>query len=251
LLTATIVGAGAARRRFEQALLRARGARPAQLIRLAAVEAVIVGILGSAVGLIVAAVIGAVTFGSTSFGADAAAAVGWAAGSTAAGLAIAAAAVLRPAWHDIHRATVTQGRTSVRTNQPPVWARFGLDVLLLAAGGVLFWSAGRSGYQIVLAPEGVPSISVSYWAFVAPALLWVGGALFTWRLAELLLRRGPLVVAVLLRPVAGRLSRVLSRSLSRQRAPLATAIVLLALAAAFAASTATFNATYQAQAEVD
>jgi putative ABC transport system permease protein len=92
---------------------------------------------------------------------------------------------------------------------------------------------------------------VSYWAFAAPAVLWIGGALFIWRLAELLLRRRRRAVAILLRPVAGRLSGVLSHSLSRQRASLATAIALLALAAAFAASTATFNATYQAQAEVD
>ena len=41
----------------------------------------------------------------------------------------------------------------------------------------LFWLAGRGGYQIVLAPEGVPTISVSYWAFVGPALLWIGAAL--------------------------------------------------------------------------
>jgi putative ABC transport system permease protein len=251
LLTATIVSAGAPRRRFEQALLRARGASSAQLIRLATVEAAIVGILGSAVGLIAAAAIGSLSFGSTSFGANAGAAIGWAAGSAAAGLAIAAAVVLLPAWHDIHRATVTEGRVSVRRDLPPIWSRFGLDIILLCAAGVLFWSGGRSGYQIVLAPEGVPSISVSYWAFAAPALLWVGGTLFIWRLAELLLRRGRPGVAVLIRPVAGRLSRILSRSLSRQRAPLATAIVLLALAAAFAASTAAFTETYQAQAEAD
>jgi putative ABC transport system permease protein len=120
-----------------------------------------------------------------------------------------------------------------------------------SVSGVLFWQAGRTGYQIVLAPEGVPTISVSYWAFVAPALLWIGAALLVWRLSDMLLGRGWTVVARALRPVAGKLSRIIAHSLSRQRVPLARAIVLLALALAFAASTATFNATYRAQAEVD
>ena len=123
--------------------------------------------------------------------------------------------------------------------------------MALAASGVLFWLAGRTGYQIVLAPEGVPTISVSYWAFVAPALLWIGATLLVWRLSDLLLGRGWRVVARALRPLAGSLSRIIAHSLSRQRAPLARAVVLLALAVAFAVSTATFNATYQAQAEVD
>jgi putative ABC transport system permease protein len=101
-----------------------------------------------------------------------------------------------------------------------------------SVSGVLFWQAGRTGYQIVVAPEGVPTISVSYWAFVAPALLWIGAALLVWRLSDMLLG-------------------IIAHSLSRQRVPLARAIVLLALALAFAASTATFNATYRAQAEVD
>jgi len=139
----------------------------------------------------------------------------------------------------------------VRRTRPPRWTRVGLDVAVLAACGTLFWLAGRGGYQIVLAPEGVPTISVSYWAFVAPALLWIGAALLVWRLADLLLGRGWPLVARALRPLARSLSRIVAHSLSRQRAPLAEAIVILALALAFAASTATFNATYQAQAEVD
>jgi putative ABC transport system permease protein len=251
LLTGTVVSAGAPRRRQDQALLRARGANSGQLSRLAVAEAAVVGIVGSAVGLVAAALIGLAAFGSISFGADTRAAVGWAAAAALAGLAVAAATVVAPAWRDLHHATVAAGRAVVRRTQPPAWTRYGLDIIALVACGVLFWLAGRSGYQIVLAPEGVPAISVSYWAFVAPALLWIGGALFIWRLSDLLLSRGRGAVAVLLQPVAGRLSRILSHSLSRLRAPLARAIVLLALAAAFAASTATFNATYQAQAEVD
>jgi putative ABC transport system permease protein len=251
LLTATVVAAGADRRRHDQALLRARGASQTQLTGLAAAEAVVVGIIGTAVGLGAAALVGLAAFGSASFAADTGAAAGWAAASAGAGMAIAAATVLAPAWRDLRVATVATARVGVRRTRPPHWTRYGLDVIVLATSGTLFWLAGRGGYQIVLAPEGVPTISVSYWAFVSPALLWLGTALLVWRLTDLLLGRGWPLVARALRPVAGSLSRIVAHSLSRQRAPLARAVVLLALALAFAASTATFNATYQAQAEVD
>jgi putative ABC transport system permease protein len=251
LLTATVVATGAPRRRQEQALLRARGASQRHLIRLAVAEAVVVGIIGSAVGLGLAALIGLVTFRSPSLGADAITAIGWGTGSAAAGLAIAAATVLAPAWRDLRGSTVATARVGIRRTRSPQWTRFGLDVVVLGASGLLFWLAGRTGYQIVLAPEGVPAISVSYWAFVAPALLWIGATLLIWRLSDLLLGRGSRGVSIALRPVAGSLSRIIAHSLARQRRPLAAAIVMLALTLAFAASTATFNTTYRAQAEVD
>jgi len=103
----------------------------------------------------------------------------------------------------------------------------------------------------VLAPEGVPMISVAYWAFAGPALLWAGAGLLAWRLADLALGRGQRLVGRALRPAAGALAQTAAALMARRRRPLARSIVLLALALAFAASTATFNATYQAQAEAD
>jgi putative ABC transport system permease protein len=251
LLTATVVAAGSERRRHDQALLRARGASPRQLISLAAAEATMIGVLGSAAGVAIAAGVGLAAFGSPRLGADLPTAIGWACASAIAGLSIAVTAVLAPVWRELRGETVSASRADVRRTRPPRWTRLGLDFAALAASGVLFWLAGRSGYQIVLAPEGVPAISVSYWAFVAPGLLWIGATLLVWRLADLLLGRGWPILARALHPVAGSVSRIIAHSLSRQRAPLARGIVLVALAVAFAASTATFNATYQAQAEVD
>ena len=190
LLTAAVVTAGQVRRRQEQALLRARGTSRSQLVGLAAVEAVVVGVCGSVVGLTVAALVGWATFGSARFGATNAGAVGWAAAAAATGLAVAAASVLAPAWLDLRRMSVAAGRAAVTATATPRWARFGLDIALLVASGVLFWLTSRNGYQLVLAPEGVPTISVSYWAFAAPALLWVGAALLIWRVSDLLLGRG-------------------------------------------------------------
>jgi putative ABC transport system permease protein len=251
LLTAAITATGAARRRQEQALLRARGAPSRALLGLAGVEAAAVGAAGSVVGLGAAAVIGRVTFGSAAFGATAVTAVGWALGAAAIGLGIAAATVLVPAWRDVRAVTVAAGREALGRARRPWWARYGLDVALLIAAGLVFWVSSTNGYQLVLVPEGVPGISVSYWAFAGPALLWAGAALLAWRLADLLLDRGRSLVGRVLRPVAGNLAPTAAAMMARRRRPLARSIVLLGLALAFAVSTATFNATYQAQAEAD
>ena len=111
LLTATVVAAGADRRRRDQALLRARGATRRQLMWLAAAEATVVGIAGSAAGITAAALVGLAEFGSPSLGADARTAVGWAAASAAVGMGIAAASVLAPAWRDL-RMELAQARGS-------------------------------------------------------------------------------------------------------------------------------------------
>jgi len=251
LLTAAVTGAGAVRRRREQALLRARGASYRQLMRLAAIEAAAVGVAGSLAGLGGAALVGALAFGSARFGATTATAAGWTSAAAVTGPAIAALTVLLPARRDARTSTVAAGRLTVGRVRAPWWLRYGLDVVLLALAGVIFVLAGHNGYQLVLAPEGQPTISVSYWAFAGPAFLWAGGGLLAWRLFDLLLGRGRRLVGAGLRPLAGGLSGTVASGLSRQRRPLGRSIVLIALAVSFAASTAVFNATYRQQAEAD
>jgi putative ABC transport system permease protein len=252
LLTAALTSAGRYRRRREQALLRGRGATTGQLGRLAAAEAAIVGVAGSVGGLTVALAAGRLALGSARFGASTGQAAAWTSAAVAAGLLVAVATVLLPARRDARALTVQAGRATIGARaRRPTWARYGLDVAALAASGAVFWAAGRSGYALVLAPEGVPSISVSYWAFAGPALLWAGAALLALRLTDVLLGPGRRLVGRLLRPVAGGLAPTVAATMSRQRGPLARSVVLLALAVAFALSTATFNATYRAQAEVD
>ena len=245
LLTGAVTAAGATRRRREQALARLRGATAPQLIRLAAVEAGLVGALGAVAGLVAAAVIARVAFGSGTFPAL------WTGGAALAGLVIAFVTVLGPAWRDLRGATVAAAVSTVDAGRAPRWARYGVDLLLLAGGGLLVWAAGGNGYQLVLAPEGVPTISVSYWAFAGPALLWAGAGLLAWRLAELGLGRGRRLITRALRPLAGVLAPTAAAILARRRRPLARSAMLVGLALAFAVSTATFNTTYQAQAEVD
>ncbi|MYT19276.1 ABC transporter permease, partial [Streptomyces sp. SID7760] len=58
LLTAAVAGAGADRRRQEQALLRTRGLPPRRVAALASAEAAVVGITGGLLGIAIAAVAG-------------------------------------------------------------------------------------------------------------------------------------------------------------------------------------------------
>ncbi|MGI9033193.1 MAG: ABC transporter permease [Acidimicrobiales bacterium] len=251
LLTAAVASAGKGRRQGEQALLRARGASTRQLVVLACVEAGAVGAVGAVVGLGAALAIGRMAFGTAGFGATTAAAMGWAGGAALAGLGIAAATVALPAWRDARSATVAAGRRSVGRAGTPRWCRYGLDLWLLAGGALVFWLTSRGGYQLVLAPEGVPTISVNYWAFAGPALVWAGAGLAAWRLADLFLLRGRRPLRHLLRPLAGTLSATVAAGMGRQRRILARAVVLVALTVSFAASTAVFNSTYRQQADVD
>ena len=252
LVTASVASAGADRRRRELALLRTRGASTRRLTRVALAETALAGGLGVAVGLAAALAIGAAAFGTASFGAGTVSALLWGGGAALAGLATAAGAIALPARRDARRLTVAgQRRQLTRAERSPRWARYGLDFIALAGAAVVYWQASRNGYQLVLAPEGVPQVSVNWYALLAPVLAWVGAGLLAYRVTFALLGRGRAPLASALRPLAGELSSTVAATMSRQRPLLARAVALLALTAAFAASTAVFNSTYRQQAEVD
>jgi putative ABC transport system permease protein len=251
LLTWVIAAAGGDRRRREQALLRIRGATPNRILQLAVGEAVLVAIVGVLVGLAGAAVAGKVALGSFGFGGTTAQTATWLGIAVLAGLALAFATVLLPAWRDSRSATVQEARVVVGRAKRPLWSRLYLDLICLAASGLLFWLAVKSGYQVVLAPEGIPTISVSYFTFLAPLLLWVGSVLFAWRMSTWVLEHGRAALARLTRPMAKGLSGVVAASMSRQRRLLSRGLTIMALTGSFAVSTAVFNSTYEAQSLVD
>jgi putative ABC transport system permease protein len=196
-----------------------------------------------------------VGFGDVGFGADAGSQAVWMAVAGVIGLGVAAVSVLGPARRDLRQATVMAGRQSTaglaRQDRLPLVLRLGADLWFLAGAAVVYAITSRSGYNLVLAPDGVPSISVNYWAFAGPAMFWIGAGLLTWRLVDLALRRGRRLVARAARPVSGPLAPLAAASAYRQRRLLARASVLAGLALVFAASTAVFNSTYRAQANVD
>ncbi|MBA2813816.1 ABC transporter permease [Streptomyces sp. KM273126] len=250
-LTAAVAGAGGERRRQEQALLRLRGLAPRRIMSLAGLEAVLVGVGGGLAGLGIAALTGRLAFGTASFGAGAATWTLWYAVAFVLGAAVAAGAVLVPALRDLRMVTVADSRRTARRTGSPWWMRVGLDFMLLIGSWLVFRASSGNQYALVLAPEGVPSISVSYWAFLGPALLWIGAALLLWRLTLLALTRGRPLLARLARPLTSTLAGTTAAVLARRRRTLARSMVLLALAVSFAVSTSVFNSTYKQQAEVD
>ena len=251
MLTVTVAASGADRRRREQALLRTRGANSRQLLSLGLSEAIVVGAAGSILGLGLALLVGRAAFGTAGFGATSAAAVTWAAFAVGAGLTIAAFAIAVPAWRDARDISVVAARQTIGRRREPRWQRLWIDVILICASLLVFWLTGRNGYKLVLAVEGVTTISVNYWAFLAPALMWLGVGMFTSRIASFVLRRGRRPLAWLIKPMSAGLSDTVAASMSRQRRLIARGVTLVALTAGFAVSTSVFNSTYQQQAEVD
>lgn len=237
-LTVSVAAASGGQRRQEMALLRLRGAPPLTLARLAVAESVLVGGLGVLFGCGLAVLVARPLLGGE-------VTTVWLLGAALAGLLLAATATLLPGLQD---GTVTDARRTVGRGTTPLWQRLYLDLLLLLIAGLSFWRSAASGYQLVLAPEGVAQASVQYEAFLAPLALWLGSGLLATRLLGLLLRPRPLGRA--LRPV-GPLSLVVAAALSRQRGLLARGALLVALSVAFAVSTAVFNATYNDQARTD
>jgi putative ABC transport system permease protein len=242
LLTFTVAASGAARRADERALLRVRGASTRQIVALGAVEAIVVGVAGTVAGILltVALVPNALAAHRTLLAVTA-----------CGGVLLALAAVLIPAWRDAHANTVAQSRAAIGRAGAPFWERAFVDVILLAIAGVTFWSTASTGYQVVLAPEGVPQATVHYEAFLAPVLLWFGAALLAVRVWRLVLLRGRGLLARLLRGISGTLATLVAASLARQHRLVTRATLLAGLAFAFGVSTAVFNSTYAAQSRVD
>ncbi|MBG6214755.1 putative ABC transport system permease protein [Cryobacterium sp. CAN_C3] len=251
ILTVAVANAGAERRRRDQALLRTRGASARLIARFVTVEALVVGVIGGLIGLGVAVMVGFFAFGIVGFGNGLQTAVLWPLAAFLVGLFISLGAILIPALRDFRTLTVSDARAQVLTARRPWWERAYIDVVLLIVAAVVVFITTRDGYSLVLAPEGVASIQVNYWAFFGPGLFWIGAGLLIWRLTDVVLGRGRPAITRLLRPISGNLSGVAAASMSRQRSVLARSTVVLALALAFAGSTSIFNATYQQQAEVD
>lgn len=248
LLTITVTASSAGRRRLEQALLRVRGATTKLILVLSATEALTVGLTGTALGLIGAA---ALAGSSLQLSALTTTAMIMAVLVAAAGLLLALAAILLPAWRASRNETVSVLRRTIKRDNVPRWQRYGLDLILLAISGLLFWQSANSGYQIVLAPEGVAATAVDYKAFLTPAFFWVGAALLTFRITRVALSASGSGLRYFLTPLSGRLAGSVAASLSRQSRRITLGVAMTALAISFASSTAIFNTTYHTQARID
>ncbi|NUR74723.1 MAG: FtsX-like permease family protein [Thermoleophilia bacterium] len=233
------------RDRQSLALLRARGARRRDLLALAGLESLLLGIVAGALGtgLALAAVrLAAAAGGVTTtrllatFGICIALAT---AGAAAARIGTSVAAF---------RSSVGEGRRSVRRTGTPLWQRLYLDLLCLAVAGLVYWLTVRTGFSAVVNPDSNPTLSLSIYMFLAPALLWIGAALLLVRL------RGRLLAWMAGRAAGRRATTAagfLLASAGRRGAALNRGLLVLGLLLAFGVNLGIFVATYDQQARVD
>ncbi|MBC5806241.1 MAG: ABC transporter permease [Candidatus Eremiobacteraeota bacterium] len=249
LITVALAASGGDRRRVEQAILRMRGATASDVAGLAIAEALLVATVGIAAGFAVDALVKALlqSVGMLALSTPRSVAIF----SAGAGFIVALFAILTPAWRQARAATVAAARATLPTQREALWSRMYLDIVLLAISGVAFWQVAAAGYQIVVAPEGIPESSVAYQAFIAPLFLWLGSGLLLTRLGHAWLRRSARTLSALLRPLARGLAAINAAAIARQRPRIVAGVILAVLAFSFAASSAIFNTTYNEQSRVD
>src|SRR5205823_12808383 len=137
---------------------------------------------------------------------------------------------------------------SVRRSAKPLWQRLYLDLLCLALAGLVYWLTVRTGFSAVVSPDSNPTLSLSVYMFLAPALLWLGAALLLVRL------RGRLVAWVAARAAPRRAftpSGFLLASAGRRGAAINRGLLVLGLLLAFGVNLGIFVATYDQQARID
>lgn len=234
------------RRRREIALLRLRGASVAQVVRMVAAESVIIAVAGTLLGLPLAllAIRLALPAGTRL-------SAGWTVTAVVGGLLLALATqagpVLRLALGRERTSVAAEAARGYRTSAP--WPlKAGLDVILLAGAGISFALTARSGYQVVLAPEGIPQTQVNYAALAGPALAWPGLALMTWRLTSWVTGRR---TGRWSRGGKGKAPELEAASLRQRRRIIARGAAGLAVALGLAVSTAIFTSTYDTQSRLD
>lgn len=246
VVAALVMSLRSERRRREVALLRLRGASTAAILRIIGAEATATAAVGAMLGLPIALL--AIRWALPS---NASLPVGWSVAAVGGGLLLAIVTQAGPlVRHALGRGTSAVAADAARTptSGTPWPLKAGLDFILLAAAGVAFYLTARGGYQVVLAPEGIPSTQVNFAALAGPALAWPGLALLVWRITSWVTGRR-----------TGRFSRgradgapeLVAATLRQRRRVIARGAAGLAVALGLAFSTAVFTATYDAQSRLD
>jgi putative ABC transport system permease protein len=234
------------RDRRDLALLRARGARRRDLLVLASLESVILGIIAGLLGT------------AAAFGAVSALVTGGTHASTGRVLLIGAICVLLAsagagaarvgASLSSLRNSVATGRRGTRREGKPLWQRLYLDVACLAVSGLIYWLTASTGFSAVVSPDSNPTLSLSVYMFFAPALLWIGATLLLVRL------RGRALSWLIARVVRGRATTTrafLLVSAGRRGAAINRGLVVVGLLLAFGVNLGIFSATYNQQVKAD
>lgn len=233
--------------RREEALLRLRGATDAQLLRLATAHASVTAAAGAVVGLIAAALAvslaeGRLLWHGTSTGRLVVSALL----AVAAGAALTAVRLVR-----LRRAgrntEVASERRFLRIGWTPGWERSRLDLVLIAAGGVILLVNAISGGLKPTPTEG-SNVALSFYVLLAPIALWLGFTLLAVRVGLRVLARR--TAPERQRPL-GSWAGAVARWLGRRPARMAAALILGTLAVAFGTEVVAFVATYRSAKHAD
>jgi putative ABC transport system permease protein len=234
------------RDRRDLSLLRARGATRRDLLTLASVESLIVGVVAGLAGAGLA--LGAVEL-LVKGGADLTVGRGLLVGGVCVLLAIAGAAAARiGASFSALRGSVAEGRRPAQRERKPLWQRLYVDVACLAVSGLVYWLTAKTGFSAVVNPDSNPTLSLSVYMFFAPALLWLGTTLLLVRL------RGGVLAWAARRAAGDRATSLrgfLLTSAARRGSAINRGLIVVGLLLAFGVNVGIFSATYNQQANVD
>jgi putative ABC transport system permease protein len=234
------------RDRRELALLRARGATRRQLLGVAAIESLAIGLIAGLIGT--GAALASVTL-LIKGGVGLTPARAVVAGTVCVALAIAGALVARLATGArVWRESISAGRRSAHREGKPLWQRLYLDVFALGLSGLIFWLTASTGFAAVVNPDSNQTLSLSVYMFFAPALLWIGAALLLVRL------RGRALAWAARRAAGGRAQTprgFLLVSAGRRGGAINRGLLLVGLLLAFGVDLGIFTATYDQQSAVD
>jgi putative ABC transport system permease protein len=211
-------------------LLRARGASRRKLLGLAAIESLFVGLFGGVVGAALALLT-----------------VKWIVGGHLTTWPWAVGVCVVVGFLGAFSGRVAAGVGALREEhrpQKPLWQRLYLDLVALAISGLVWWLTARTGFSAVVSPDSNPTLSLSVYMFLAPALLWVGATLLLVRI------RGRLFELIAPRR-ATRPRDFLLVSAARRAPSINRGLVIVALLLAFAVNLSVFSSTWDQQSLVD
>jgi putative ABC transport system permease protein len=229
------------------AVLRTRGASRADLVGGAVVQGIVIGVFATAIGM-AAAVMVTPAIGAGTGTADATRMAVIAAVTVLIGCAAAVTARLAVTL-GAHSAELARARARAPRTRPPLWARLYLDFAALGVSAVVFAIDRITGLSAVVNPDSNPTLALSLYSFLAPALLWVGVTL-------VMVRFGGRALAWLARrmPAAGARPSPLAfliQSTGRRTRPVNRAVILVGLLLSFSVSLGIFSATYDQQSLAD
>jgi len=211
-------------------LLRARGASRKKLLGLAAIESALIGLLAGAAGAALALLTAM-----------------WVVGGHLSTWPWAVGVCLVVGFLGSFAGRVAAGAGALREEQrpqKPLWQRLYLDLLALAVSGLVWWLTARTGFSAIVNPDSNPTLSLSVYMFLAPALLWIGTTLLLVRV------RGRLFE--LAAPNRATKPREFLLVSAARRAPsINRGLVIVALLLAFAVNLSIFAATWDQQSLVD